>query len=83
MSTKTIALDVSVYDRLTSLKRQSESFSKVINRLIEQVVTAHTAADVLAQLDSGPPLSDADAETMVDLVRESRETEKWPLHDLS
>jgi predicted CopG family antitoxin len=83
MSSKTIALDASVYDRLAQLKRQSESFSRVINRLIERVVTAHTAADVLSHLDTHPSLSDADAETMSKVVRENRDTETWPRHDLS
>lgn len=83
MSTKTIALDSEVYDRLAGLKRRSESFSKVIHRLIERAVTAHTAPDVLAHLDAQPSLSDADAETMTRRVRENRDTEKWPAHDLS
>ena len=83
MSTKTIALDSGVYDRLADLKHRSESFSKVINRLIDRVVTAHTAADVLAHLDAQPSLSDADADTMARLVRENRDTESWPSHDLS
>jgi predicted CopG family antitoxin len=83
MSTKTIALDSQVYDKLVHLKRQSESFSKVINRLIDRVVTAHTAAEVLTHLDGQAPLSDADAETMTKFVRESRDTESWPSHDLS
>jgi predicted CopG family antitoxin len=83
MSTKTVAIDSEVYDRLANLKRQSESFSKVINRLIDRVVTAHTAADVLAHLDAQPLLSDADAATMGRVVRENRETENWPAHDLS
>ena len=83
MSTKTIALDSDVYDRLANLKRQSESFSRVINRLIERVVTSHTAADVLAHLDAQSSLSDADANTMERLVRENRDTESWPSHDRS
>lgn len=83
MSTKTIALDSGVYDRLASLKGRSESFSKVIDRLIAKVVTAHTAADVLAQIDAQTSLSDADADTMACVVRENRDTEKWPVHDLS
>jgi predicted CopG family antitoxin len=83
MSTKTIAIDSEVYGRLANLKRQSESFSRVINRLIDRVVTAHTAADVLAHLDAQPSLSDGDADTMARLVRENRDTEDWPTHDLS
>jgi predicted CopG family antitoxin len=83
MSTKTVAIDSEVYARLASIKGQSESFSKVINRLIERVVTAHTAADVLARLDTQASLPNADAATMEGVVRENRETENWTSHDLS
>ncbi len=83
MSTKTIALESGVYDRLARHKRQSESFSKVIDRLLSRVASAHTAADVLARLDERPPLAESDAATMAHVVRESRETEAWPFHDLS
>ncbi len=83
MATKTIALDSRVYDRLARHRRQSESFSKAINRLLEQVASAHTVAEVLARLDELPPLSEADAATMNAVVRESRESEKWDSHDLS
>jgi predicted CopG family antitoxin len=83
MSTKTIALDAGVYEKLARLKGESQSFSKLISSLVDRVVTAHTVADVLAQLDDEQPLRKADAETMARLVREDRETETWPSHDLS
>ena len=83
MSTKTIALDVRVYEKLACLKGESQSFSKLIASLVDRVVTAHTVTDVLAQLDGCPPLSAADADTMTRFVLENRETEAWPSHDLS
>ena len=83
MSTKTIALDTRVYEKLARLKGQSESFSSVISGLVDRAVTAHTVTDVLAQLDGLPPLSKADAETMERFVRENRNNETWPAHDLS
>jgi len=45
MSTKTIALDLHVYKKLAKLKSESESFSKIIDNLIDKVTTAHTGAD--------------------------------------
>jgi predicted CopG family antitoxin len=83
MSTKTIALESGVYDRLARHKRQSESFSKTIDRLIARVASAHTVADVIARLDEHSPLSEADAAAMASVVRENRKAERWPSHDLS
>lgn len=83
MSAKTIALESGVYDRLARHKRQSESFSKAIDRLLARVVSAHTVADVLARLDEQPPLPESDAAAMAGVVRENRETERWLSHDLS
>ena len=83
MSTKTIAVDVQVYEKLARLRGESQSFSKLIDSLVNRAVTAHTVADVLSQLDGHPPLSTVDADTMGRLVREHRETETWESHDLS
>ena len=83
MSTKTIALDVRVYEKLARLKGQSQSFSNAIAGLVDRAMTAHTVADVLAQLDGQPPLGKSDADTMARFVRENRENETWPSHDLS
>ena len=83
MATKTIALDSRVYDRLARHRRQSESFSKAIDRLLEEIASAHTVAEVLARLDEQPPLSEVDAAAMSDVVRENRDSETWPSHDLS
>ena len=82
MSTKTIAVDVEVYARLARLKGESQSFSRLIDSLIDRVVTAHTADDVLAHLGEQPSLSDADADAMLRLVRENRESEIWAVQDL-
>ena len=40
MSSKTIAVDTRVYEKLSGVKREGESFSKAINRLIDQVGAA-------------------------------------------
>jgi predicted nucleic acid-binding protein len=37
------------------LKRESESFSRLLDRLAEEVASAGTGADVLRRLGHGPP----------------------------
>jgi predicted CopG family antitoxin len=84
MSTKTIALDSKVYRKLARLKGEGESFSRVIDRLVERTVTAHTGAEILANLGAAPaPLTRAEAGKMEKAVERSRRSEKWELHDLS
>ncbi len=77
MSTKTIALESSIYERLASLKREGESFSKVIDRLLADVANAHTGSDILKALEGVSPLSAEDAETFLGVVAEDREGERW------
>jgi predicted CopG family antitoxin len=82
MSTRTIAVDSEVYDRLAGGKRRGESFSKVIDRLLDEVGAAHTGQDILRGLAEIPALSEDDAEVMLAVVRENRQGESWAEHDL-
>jgi predicted CopG family antitoxin len=51
MSTKTIAVDSRVYDRLAREKREGESFSKTIDRLLREIGGVHTGSHVLRALE--------------------------------
>lgn len=82
MSTKTIAVDSSVYERLAGEKREGESFSRAIDRLLEEVGAAHTGRDILRSLEDIPALDDQDSEVMLAVIRENRESEMWVEHDL-
>jgi predicted CopG family antitoxin len=82
MSTKTIAVDTGVYEKLSGVKREGESFSKAIDRLIDQVGAAHTGRDILQGLSDVKQLSYDDAEVMLSVVAENRENETWDDHDL-
>jgi len=82
MSTKNIAVDSRVYKRLAGEKREGESFSKAIDRLLEEVGAAHTGHDILRGLEEISALDDRDAEVMLAVVRENRESEVWEEHDL-
>lgn len=82
MSTKTIAVDSRVYERLAAAKNEGESFSKAIDRLLSQLETIHTGQDILRGLDTIGPLADADAEVFLDVVAENRVSEEWDDDDL-
>lgn len=82
MSTKTIAVDKQVYDRLASVKKEGESFSKAIDRLLTQIESASTGSDVLRGLDTIPPLSVPDSRVFMKVVGENRATADWEERDL-
>jgi predicted CopG family antitoxin len=82
MSTKTIAVESQVYDRLARAKREGESFSKTIDRLLRHVGAAHTGREILRAIEQNPPLSAADAAIMLGVVEENRASETWERHDL-
>ena len=82
MSTKTIAVDSQVYDRLAGAKREGESFSKAIDRLLRTAGAAHTGADILRALEHVVPLPEEDAEVMLSVVEEHRASETWERRDL-
>ncbi len=82
MSTKTIAVDTRVYERLAAAKSRGESFSKAIDRLLTQVERASTGGDVLRGLGALLPLSDADSQVFLKIVAENRASEDWEESDL-
>ena len=84
MSTKTIAVELSVYRKLSRIKGEGESFSGVIEGLVDQCLTAHTGADIMSALAGAPePLTDPETTAMLRVVDEARSSEKWRFHDLS
>jgi predicted CopG family antitoxin len=82
MSTRTIAVDSRVYDRLARAKRERESFSKAIDRLLTEAAAAHTGGEILRVLGEVVPLPEADAAVMLSVVTDNRATEPWEQHDL-
>jgi predicted CopG family antitoxin len=81
MSTKNIALNTRVYELLARYKADSESFSKTVERLLSQAKSQHTGGDVLRHLDV-PPLTQEEAEAMLNVIEENRGAESWQRHDL-
>ena len=82
MSTKTIAVDSRVYDRLATEKREGESFSNAIDRLLIEVGAAHTGSDILRGLGDVAPLAEKDSEVFLEVVAENRASEAWNDRDL-
>ena len=82
MSTKSITVATPVYDRLLAEKREGESFSETIDRLLSEVEGVHTGDQILRRLNSFTSLPDEDAERFMDVVAKDRTSEKWRRLDL-
>jgi hypothetical protein len=85
MSTKTIAVETSVYEKLARQKRASESFTKTINRLLETSTVTGTCADAVASAariwrTAG---NDDDAALMEQLIRDGRSQTNWEVEQPS
>lgn len=58
MSTRTLAVDSQVYDRLAGARRKGEFFSNVIDHLLDEVGAVHTWRDILPR---GRPVAVVDS----------------------
>ena len=70
-------MDSRVYERLAAARKDGESFSKAIHRLLSEIEEAHTGSDILRGLGSIVPLSNDDAEVFRNVVAEDRASETW------
>ena len=78
MSTKTIAVENSVYERLAREKRSSESFTKTIDRLIESVSSGTCTSAVADAASIWQAIgNEADADRMEEILRLNRSTTNW------
>jgi len=78
MSTKTIALEHSVYERLSREKRSSESFTKTIDRLIHSANSGTCAAAVAEAASVWRAIgNDADADRMEQMLHLNRSSTNW------
>jgi predicted CopG family antitoxin len=82
MGIKTIAVDTRIYERLAEAKREGESFSEVIDRLLTEVGEAHTGKEILSGVETLAPLSTEDAEVFLGVVAGNRAGEDWEQRDL-
>ncbi len=80
MSIKTIAVGTGVYEKLARRKRQGESFTRVIDRLLEETAGRATCGDALrgaAEIWGAARDTNAEAERMERIVKESRRRTRW------
>lgn len=79
MSTKTIAVEQSVYEKLRLQKRDSESFTRTINRLIETSREGFTCATAVKEAASlwEEPLSSEDEKILNDTLESGRQISGW------
>ena len=78
MSTKTIAVESSVYERLAREKRSSESFTKTINRLIHAANSGTCAAAVADAANLWQTIgNDVEADQLEQILHRNRATTNW------
>ena len=78
MSTKTITIKNSVYERLAREKRSSESFTKTIERLIHSASSGTCASAVTDAASIWQAIgNDADADRMEQILQQNRSTTNW------
>jgi len=83
MATKTIALEISVYDKLLDCKKPSESFTKTIDRLISESADQHTCASAVAGAERiWKAGSEREAQIMDEALRKNREPSTWDVEPL-
>ena len=80
MATKTIAVDAAIYRKLADRKRESESFTKLLDRLTDADTGHGTCADAVREAAKiwgkiGPNTDEADEFEAV--VKGNRKTTKW------
>ncbi len=85
MSTKTIAVDLTVYRKLADRKRESESFTKLLDRLADADTGHGTCADAVREAARIWGKSDGnktDADKFEGVVGANRKSANWDVETL-
>lgn len=80
MATKTIAVDAEVYRKLAGRKRESESFTKLLDRLADAENAHGTCADAVreaAAVWGKSESSKTESEKFESVIRSNRKSAKW------
>jgi predicted CopG family antitoxin len=80
MATKTIAVDATVYRKLAERKRESESFTKLLDRLADADTGHGTCADAVreaAEIWGRSSSNNTETDKLESVVSANRKTAKW------
>jgi predicted CopG family antitoxin len=80
MATKTIAVDATVYRKLAERKRESESFTKLLDRLADADTGHGTCADAVreaAEIWGKSSGNNTEADKFDAVVKANRKAAKW------
>ncbi|MBU3666444.1 MAG: hypothetical protein FGM15_11305 [Chthoniobacterales bacterium] len=80
MATKTIAVDATVHRKLAGRKRESESFTKLLDRLANADTGHGTCADAVreaAEIWGKSSASKTEADKFESMVKANRKAAKW------
>lgn len=80
MATKTIAVDATVYRKLAGRKRESESFTKLLDRLADADTGNGTCADAVreaAEIWGKSSGTNTEADKFASVISANRKTAKW------
>ncbi len=80
MSIKTIAVGTDVYTKLAHRKQSGESFTKLIDRLLDVATSSGTCADAVrdaAQIWGTAGAQSLDADKMESIIRDNRRNARW------
>jgi negative regulator of replication initiation len=80
MSIKTIAVGTDVYTKLAHRKQPGQSFTKLIDRLLDSTASSGTCADAVrdaAQIWGATGAQSSDADKMENIIRDNRRNARW------
>ena len=80
MATKTIAVDAEVYRKLAGRKRESESFTRLLDRLADAYNGQGTCADAVREAAAVWGKSErnkTEAEVFESVIKANRKSAKW------
>lgn len=80
MSIKTIAVGTEVYEKLSHRKKSGESFTKLIDRLLDHTASSGTCSDAVreaAQIWGTSSVRASEADKMESVIRDNRRNTRW------
>jgi len=85
MNAKKTSMDAKVYGKLAQYKRGSDSFSRVMDQMVEQAINRYMAAQATTYVATQPRSSKKDAEVVEKkrVVQENETDQGWSFHNMA